>query len=132
MGRLLNRLERLDRDLQSRPPHPLMGTASLHASIINGGHELSSYPDRCRLQMERRTVAGETARSAVAEIESILTELRDDDPEFEAAGRLMFARPPYELPPGSDLAARLTHAAASAATRPKSSIPGKRSALQFL
>ncbi|OFW05068.1 MAG: hypothetical protein A3H96_06055 [Acidobacteria bacterium RIFCSPLOWO2_02_FULL_67_36] len=114
MGRLLNRLERLDRDLQSRPPHPLMGTASLHASIINGGHELSSYPDRCRLQMERRTVAGETARSAVAEIESILTELRDDDPEFEAAGRLMFARPPYELPPGSDLAARLTRAAASA------------------
>ena len=49
--------KRLDRELQSRPPHPLMGTASLHASIIRGGQELSSYPDRCVLQMERRTVA---------------------------------------------------------------------------
>ena len=39
-------LERLDRDLQARPPHPLMGTGSLHASIIDGGRELSSYPDR--------------------------------------------------------------------------------------
>ena len=33
--------------LQARPPHPLMGTGSLHASIIAGGRELSSYPDRC-------------------------------------------------------------------------------------
>ena len=48
MGRVLQRLEALDRELQSRPPHPLMGTASLHASIISGGRELSSYPDRCR------------------------------------------------------------------------------------
>ena len=60
MGRVLQRLEALDRELQSRPPHPLMGTASLHASIISGGRELSSYPDRCLLQMERRTVAGES------------------------------------------------------------------------
>jgi acetylornithine deacetylase len=119
MGRLLTRLERLDRDLQSRAPHPLMGTGSLHASIIDGGRELSSYPDRCRLQMERRTVAGETARTAVAEIESILAELRDEDPEFEAAQRLVFARPPYELPPDSDLACALKRAAASAGMTPE-------------
>src|SRR6188474_92409 len=36
MGRVLGELEALDRDLQSRPPHPIMGTASLHASIIDG------------------------------------------------------------------------------------------------
>ena len=27
MGRVLHRLERLDRELQARPPHPVMGTA---------------------------------------------------------------------------------------------------------
>src|SRR5438128_11661089 len=42
MGRVLSRLERLDRDLQSRHPHPILGTGSLHASFINGGRELSS------------------------------------------------------------------------------------------
>jgi acetylornithine deacetylase len=75
MGRVLNRLERLDRDLQLRPPHPIMATASLHASIIDGGRELSSYPDRCRLQMERRTIAGETDQSAAAELTAMLDSL---------------------------------------------------------
>src|SRR2546425_795607 len=45
MGRVLHHLEALDRDLQARRAHALLGTGSLHASIIDGGHELSSYPD---------------------------------------------------------------------------------------
>jgi acetylornithine deacetylase len=97
MGRVLQRLESLDRELQARTPHPIMGTGSLHASIVSGGRELSSYPDRCRLQMERRTVPGETGQSAEAEVKRILQELAADDPEFEAAATLTFARPPYEL-----------------------------------
>src|SRR5215210_1273166 len=39
MGRVLHRLESLDRELQSRAVHPVLGTASLHASIIAGGRE---------------------------------------------------------------------------------------------
>src|SRR2546423_32510 len=46
MGRVLRHLEALDRDLQAREPNALLGTGSLHASIIDGGRELSSYPDR--------------------------------------------------------------------------------------
>jgi len=100
MGRVLNRLESLDRELQSRPAHPLMGTGSLHASIISGGRELSSYPDRCRLQMERRTVAGESAEQAGQEIDAILEALRREDAEFSGAASVTFARAPYEIPPG--------------------------------
>jgi acetylornithine deacetylase len=114
MGRVLRALEQCDRELQSRAPHPVMGTASLHASIIDGGRELSSYPDRCRLQMERRTVAGETAESFMAEIEQILATLRQDDPEFDASARLMFSRPPYEVPAGHDLPRALASAAVHA------------------
>ena len=61
----MTRLEALDRALQARPPHPLVGTGSLHASIIEGGHELSSYPDRATLQMERRTLPGEPESTAL-------------------------------------------------------------------
>ena len=43
--------------------HPLLGTASLHASLIEGGHELSSYPARAALQYERRTLPGERPMS---------------------------------------------------------------------
>jgi acetylornithine deacetylase len=111
MGRVLNALERLDRELQARAPHPVMGTASLHASVIEGGRELSSYPDRCRLQMERRTVAGESADTFMGELEEILARLREADPEFEGSARLTFARPAYELP----LRHALPHALAAAA-----------------
>lgn len=119
MGRVLHRLEQLDRSLQSRSAHPIMGTASLHASIIEGGRELSSYPDRCRLQLERRTVAGESAETCAAEIEQILAVLREEDPEFDAAGKLTFSRPPYEIPAGHDLPRALTHAAEAAGAAPK-------------
>jgi acetylornithine deacetylase len=97
MGRVLARLEALDRALAQRPAHPLLGTASLHASLITGGRELSSYPDRCVLQMERRTLPGETAETALAEVEAILAALGAEDPEFSATARLLFARPAYEL-----------------------------------
>src|SRR5260370_10579095 len=39
LGRVLTRLEALDRTLQRRSPHPLVGTGSLHASSIKGGRE---------------------------------------------------------------------------------------------
>ncbi|MDP2055485.1 MAG: ArgE/DapE family deacylase [Acidobacteriota bacterium] len=97
MGRVLGALDALDRDLQSRTPHALLGTASLHASVIAGGHELSSYPDRCHLQMERRTVPGEAPGVAGAEVEAILERLRRDDPEFKGAAKVAFGRPPHEI-----------------------------------
>ena len=97
MGRVLQRLEALDRQLQSRPPHPILGPGSLHASIVSGGRELSSYPDRCRLQMERRTVGDESGVVALEEVTSILAALSSEDPEFEASATLTFSRPPYEL-----------------------------------
>ncbi|MGH9311362.1 MAG: M20/M25/M40 family metallo-hydrolase [Vicinamibacterales bacterium] len=103
MGRVLTRLESLDRELQSRAPHPLMGTASLHASLISGGQELSSYPARCMLQMERRTVAGESGHEAHNEVARILETLARADEEFHAESRLTFARPAYEVPDGHAL-----------------------------
>lgn len=107
MGRVLSRLEALDRKLQDHPPHPLMGTASLHASLIEGGKEWSTYPDKCTLKMERRTVAGESAEISLIEVEAILRELRAEDPKFRADARYVFGQPPYETPPDHPLASSL-------------------------
>lgn len=98
LGRVLARLEALDATLQSRPPHALLGTASLHASLISGGRELSSYPDRAALQMERRTLPGESEAIALDEVREILDRLRQEDPTFRASARRVFSRPPYEVP----------------------------------
>jgi acetylornithine deacetylase len=103
MGRVLAGLEALDRGLQSRPPHPLLGTASLHASLIEGGRELSTYPDRCTLKLERRTLLDEPEGAPLAEIQDLLAGLRADDPELEVSVRQLFGRRAYETPPGHPL-----------------------------
>jgi len=59
MGRVLGELDALERAFMAGPPHSLLGRPSLHASLIGGGRELSTYPDRCTLSIERRTVTGE-------------------------------------------------------------------------
>lgn len=98
MGRVLSRLERLDGTLQRRPPHPLLGVPSLHASTITGGGEMSVYPARCTLQMERRTLPDEPLHAAVLELQQIVDDVRAEDPEVAADVRPLFARPAYSLP----------------------------------
>jgi acetylornithine deacetylase len=61
MGAVLAEVSDLDRRLGDHGPHPLLGRGSVHASLIAGGQELSSYPERCELRIERRTLPGETA-----------------------------------------------------------------------
>jgi len=103
MGRVLRHLEALDRDLQARRPHPLLGNGSLHASVIEGGRELSSYPDYARLQMERRTLPHEPVSIALDEVRAILEGLRLEDPTFRGTARGVFGRPAYELPADHEL-----------------------------
>jgi acetylornithine deacetylase len=98
MGRVLVGIEALDRALRAEPSHTLLGSGSLHASLIAGGQELSSYPERCRLEAERRIVPGETAEQAVQEFELLLGGIAADDPDFRATARLLFAREPFEIP----------------------------------
>lgn len=111
MGRVLARLEALDRSLQARAAHPMMGSPSLHASVIAGGREWSVYPDRCVLQLERRTIAGESVADAEAELREILAALRAEDGEFEVDLRAIFSRPPYETPTAHALPALLERSA---------------------
>ncbi|MBV9959740.1 MAG: M20/M25/M40 family metallo-hydrolase, partial [Acidobacteria bacterium] len=103
MGRILSRLEELGRRLRAAVPHTSLGTPSLHASLIDGGREMSTYPDRCALRMERRTLPFEPDGIALSEVEEILNALKTEDAEFEATARLLFERPPYDTPQEHEL-----------------------------
>jgi acetylornithine deacetylase len=71
MGRFLAGLDELEQALRARPPHPLVGPPSLHAGVLEGGSGPSIYAARCRLEIERRTIPGETEREVVREIQEI-------------------------------------------------------------
>jgi acetylornithine deacetylase len=118
MGRVLAGLESLGRDLERGRTHPLLGAASLHASIIAGGTELSTYPASCSLQFERRTLPGESDDVALREAEGIIARLRADDEEFEAVVESPFGRGAYELSADHPIASMLRQAAASAGIVP--------------
>jgi acetylornithine deacetylase len=117
MGRVLSGLEAIDRGLQSGRRHPRLGTASLHASTIAGGRELSSYPDRCTLQLERRTLPGEPEGVLAGEVEALLAGLGAADPTFSARARSLFSRPPYEIDATHPLPGMLATAARGAGCR---------------
>jgi acetylornithine deacetylase/succinyl-diaminopimelate desuccinylase-like protein len=90
MGQVLVRLEALDAALREQPAHRLLAWGSAHASLIEGGTELSTYPDRCLLRGERRTLPGETR----ADVEGEARELLGDQ---EGSTRVTFFREPFEV-----------------------------------
>jgi len=104
MGRVLGLLDALDHKLAQQKPHDRLGHASLHASLISGGQELSSYPAECRLQIERRTLPGESDAEIEAELRGLLQGLELRDPTFRATLRRMASRPPYEISPDAPIA----------------------------
>jgi acetylornithine deacetylase len=105
MGFVLAELRRLDTNRLSQHRHPLLGRASVHASLIEGGEGLSTYPASCVLQVERRTLPGET----VADIETEMLEVL----QRGGGGRVevLFFRPAYEVPPDAPIVAALSSAA---------------------
>ena len=117
MGRVLAALQELDARLQSGARHARLGTASLHASLIEGGRELSSYPDRCTLQLERRTLPGEGPSVLATEVDQILARLAAADAAFAAHATPLFGRPPYEVDAAHPLPAALLRTARAAGCR---------------
>jgi acetylornithine deacetylase len=98
MGRVLAALERLDRDVLPRVAHPLLGRASVHASLIQGGEGLSTYPPACTLDLERRTLPAEMPEGVRRELTELLREAAAGDPAFRAAVEVIGSRPGLEVP----------------------------------
>ncbi len=92
-------LEDYQQERLTQRAHPLLGRPSLHASIITGGTELSTYPDRCTVQLERRTLPGETAADFAGEVEDACTRVRARRPDLRAEIRPGFTQAPNEVAP---------------------------------
>ena len=97
MAKVLNGLEELDHTLRASPSHPLLKSGSVHASLIEGGQGFSTYPDHCKLSVERRTIPGETRESVEAEIQRIFDHISAADPTFKATKRTTLVREPFEV-----------------------------------
>lgn len=96
-GHFLVELDKHSQDLLAGPKHPLLGTGSIHASLIQGGEEASSYPASCRITIERRTLPAETKSFVEDEMRDILEGVRKRVPDFRYKLHMGMSRPPYEV-----------------------------------
>jgi acetylornithine deacetylase len=97
MGKVQVGLEQLQDESLMKRSHRLVGPPSIHASIIEGGRELSTYPDRCKLQVERRLIPGETRDDVEKELDTLLTSIGKTDSKFDGDFKITFFRGPLEV-----------------------------------
>jgi acetylornithine deacetylase len=111
MGPALVGLAELDERLRVYgDPHPLLGGPSLHASLIEGGQELSTYPDRCLLKVERRTLPGEPAADVEPQLAAVAGE--------HAKVKTLFVREPLETARDESIVEALVEQASAILDRP--------------
>jgi acetylornithine deacetylase len=108
----LARLAELQTALDARPGHELVGPGSVHASLIDGGQELSSYPARCVLSLERRTAPGESADDFLRECDALVEGIEG------AEVRLGLVRDPFSVDPDEDVVGAVARAAETVTGRP--------------
>ena len=113
MGHVLVGIEELDRRLRADPTHAHVGSGSVHASLIEGGQEYSSYPARCVLQAERRTIPGEGEELAEREIRAILEAAADSDQDFSGDVHVLASREPFEVAADAEIVTTLRGCAAT-------------------
>ena len=119
MGRVLAGIEQLDATLRANPTHPHLGSGSVHASLIEGGQEYSSYPARCVLQAERRTIPGESASLVESEMAELITSARLSDPDFAGESRVLASREPFEVAEDEEIVCLVrTHAGSILGSQP--------------
>ncbi len=96
-GLVLKEVDDLDAGALQDRKHPLLGRGSIHASTIVGGIGMSTYPDKCILRIERRTIPGESADDSLSELRSICNAVRARRPELDANVRLIAAQEPSDV-----------------------------------
>jgi acetylornithine deacetylase len=113
MGHLLVELDAFHRGTLAPRTHPLLGHASLHAGVISGGTGISTYPDRCSVSLERRTLPGEPADGFFGEIEDAIARVAARVPGFAATVTPGLVQAPNDVAPDHPLVLALREATAA-------------------
>jgi acetylornithine deacetylase len=102
----------------TRTVHPLLGHASVHAATIAGGSGWSTYPDRCVLRVERRTLPGETEATVRDEAAAIVAALETAVPGARVTWTLPLAQAPNDVAVDAPIVQALAAADAAVHGRP--------------
>lgn len=98
--------------------HEVLGGPSINVGVIGGGAKVNIIPASCTIEIDRRTVPGETLESVRASIEAAIAAARRRRPELEATIELMFAADPFEVDAGGEVVTAVSRAIEEATSAP--------------
>jgi len=82
MTKVLQAFEVYNEELLSRPSHPLCGHGRFTPGVIRGGIQVNMVPDYCELEVDRRTLPGETKEKIYEEFHQRIRKMEEGDPDF--------------------------------------------------
>ena len=109
-GPVLEELAALERDTLPSRRHPLLGRPSLHVSTIEGGTGWSTYPDRCVIRVERRTLPGERDEDPLVEVRAAIERARNRRASLVAEATLVLSQAPSDVAPSAAIVGALSSA----------------------
>lgn len=77
MAEVIRRIEAYAADLARQRPHPVLGPATLSVGVIEGGKAVNVVPDSCWIEIDRRSLPGESPDSVVLPLKERLKDLAD-------------------------------------------------------
>ncbi|MEK6756300.1 MAG: M20 family metallopeptidase [Bacteroidota bacterium] len=89
MSEVIKRLEGYAAQLQRKKADPLLGTPTLSVGVIEGGQAVNVVPDRCWIEIDRRTLPGENLEAVLDPVRALLQDLPDwefEPPYLSVAG----------------------------------------------
>ena len=75
MGHILTRLEGYAESLETAAAHPVLGRPSFSVGVIGGGEAVNIVPDRCVIEVDRRTLPGESTEKILDDVRRVLGEV---------------------------------------------------------
>jgi acetylornithine deacetylase/succinyl-diaminopimelate desuccinylase family protein len=89
MGEILVRLDAYASGLRQTTPHPVLGPRTLSVGVIEGGQAVNIVPDSCTIEIDRRTLPGETRDDVLGPVEQLLSDISEwkmDEPHLSVEG----------------------------------------------
>jgi len=83
MSKVIDAFSNYNDELLKADSHPLCGHGRFSPGVITGGSIVSTVPDRCELEVDRRVLPGETIEKVFAEYRVRLDRLVDTVPGFK-------------------------------------------------
>jgi len=89
--------------MRFRKLHEMLGAPTINIGTIRGGSKVNMVPDRCEIEIDRRTIPGETLSEIVGEFEAALDGARAEVPDLKARVEIDDSAEPSETPQGTML-----------------------------